>query len=214
MSEPNLSGLEALFRPKSVAVIGASADPAKLSYALLRNLVDYHFPGAIYPVNPSATEILGRHVYPRVLDTPQAADLVLVTVPNRAVVGIVEQAAQRGCQALVVLSSGFGEASEEGRQAEERIGAIHKASGMRILGPNCMGVYNIDANLNGTCLWSASGGPRVNGRISFVSQSGAYGGMFFEEIKRRGTGVSKFVSIGNQLDVSPRRPSSRCSSRP
>ncbi|MFI5270092.1 MAG: CoA-binding protein, partial [Chloroflexota bacterium] len=198
MSQANLSGLEALFRPKSVAVIGASADPAKLGFTLVRNLVDYDFAGAIYPINPSARDILGQRVYASVLDTPEPPDLVLVTVPNQAVVGVVEQAAEKGAQALVVLSSGFGEAGEEGRQAEERIRGIHERSGMRILGPNCMGVYNIDAQMNGTYFWQL---PRVKGRISFVSQSGAYGGIFFEEIKQRGIGVSKFVSIGNQLDV-------------
>ncbi|HLG71028.1 MAG TPA: acetate--CoA ligase family protein [Chloroflexota bacterium] len=199
MSQPNLSGLEALFRPRSVAVVGASADPSKLGYTLVQNLVDYGFPGLILPVNPNASDILGHRVYPSLLETPEAPELVLVTVPSRAVVGVVEQAAQMGCQALVVLSSGFGEAGEEGRQAQERIAEIQQASGLRVLGPNCMGVYNIDANLNGTYFWQL---PRVKGRISFVSQSGAYGGVFFEEIKARGIGVSKFVSIGNQLDVS------------
>lgn len=199
MSTANLSGLEALFRPKSVAVVGASADPNKLGYTLVQNLVEYDFPGAIYPINPTASEILGQRAYATVTDTPEAPDLVLVTVPNQAVTGVVEQAAQKGSQALVVLSSGFGEAGAEGKLAERRIREIHDASGMRILGPNCMGVYNIDAALNGTYFWQL---PRVKGRISFVSQSGAYGGIFFEEIKQRGIGVSKFVSIGNQLDVS------------
>jgi acetate---CoA ligase (ADP-forming) len=199
VNQANLSGLEALFRPKSVAVVGASADPAKLGYTLVNNLIEYDFPGSIYPINPTAREILGHLAYPTVLETPEPPDLVLVTVPNRVVVGVVEQAAQKGAEALVVLSSGFGEAGEEGRQAEERIREVHERSGMRILGPNCMGVYNIDAQMNGTYFWQL---PRVKGRISFVSQSGAYGGIFFEEIKQRGIGVSKFVSIGNQLDVS------------
>ncbi|HEX6513062.1 MAG TPA: acetate--CoA ligase family protein, partial [Chloroflexota bacterium] len=199
MSGADLSGLEALFRPTSVAVVGASADPAKLGYTLVQNLLEYGFPGAIYPINPTARDIQGQRVYASVLDVPEAPDLVLVTVPNRAVVSVVEQAADRGAQALVVLSSGFGEAGEDGRQSEERLRAIHKRSGMRVLGPNCMGVYNIDASLNGTYFWQL---PRTSGRISFVSQSGAYGGIFFEEIKQRGVGVSKFASIGNQLDVS------------
>ncbi|HVA24626.1 MAG TPA: CoA-binding protein, partial [Chloroflexota bacterium] len=199
MSQANLSGLEALLRPKSVAVVGASADPGKLGFTLVRNLLDYGFAGAVYPINPTARDILGQRVHATVLDTPEPPDLVLVAVPNHAVVGVVEQAAEKGAQALVVLSSGFGEAGEEGRQAEERIRGIHERSGMRILGPNCMGVYNIDAQLNGACFRQI---PRVKGRISFVSQSGAYGGIFFEEIKQRGIGVSKFVSIGNQLDVS------------
>ncbi|MBV9120028.1 MAG: acetate--CoA ligase family protein [Chloroflexi bacterium] len=199
MGSANVTGLDALFRPSSVAVAGASADPGKLGYTLVQNLIEYEFPGPIYPINPRGGDILGLRAYPTVLDTPDCPDLVLVTVPNQAVVGVVEQAAQRGSQALVVLSSGFGEAGEQGKQAEARIREIHQASGMRVLGPNCMGVYNIDGQMNGTYFWQL---PRVRGRISFVSQSGAYGGIFFEEIKRRGIGVSKFVSIGNQLDVS------------
>jgi acyl-CoA synthetase (NDP forming) len=199
VSEPNLSGLDALFRPRSVAVVGASADPAKLGHALLRNLEEHGFAGDIWPVNPNASEILGKRAYTSLLDTPRAPDLALVTVPNRAVVDVVEQAAQRGAQALVVLSSGFGEAGEAGRQAEDRIREVSRRSGLRVLGPNCMGVYNVDANLNGTYFWQL---PRSKGRVSFVSQSGAYGGIFFEEAKQRGIGLSKFASIGNQLDVS------------
>jgi len=199
MGKANINGLEALFRPKSVAVVGASADPAKLGYTLVQNLIDYDFAGTVYPVNPAASEILGRQVYSTLAGTPEAPELVLVTVPSRAVLEVVDQAAERGARALVVLSSGFGETGEAGKQAEARIRAICQRSGMRVLGPNCMGVYNIEASLNGTYFWQL---PRITGGISFVSQSGAYGGMFFEEIKQRGIGVSKFVSIGNQLDVS------------
>jgi acetate---CoA ligase (ADP-forming) len=199
VSQANLNGLDALFRPKSVAVVGASADPAKLGHTLLRNLVDYAFPGAIYPINPSAKDILGRRVYASVLEAPETPELVLVAVPKQAVVGVAEQAADKGAQALVVLSSGFGEAGEEGRQAEERIRAIHERSGLRILGPNCVGVYNVDAHMNGTYFRQR---PRVKARISLVSQGGAYGGIFFDEAEQRGIGVSKFVSVGNQLDVS------------
>ena len=199
VSQANLAGLEALFRPRSVAVVGASADPAKLGWTLVHNLVEYGFPGEILPINTNAHDILGRPVHASLAELSEAPDLVLVTVPNQAVVEVVEQAAAKGARALVVLSSGFGEAGEAGRQAEERIRDIQRKSGMRVLGPNCMGVYNIDAQLNGTYFWEL---PRAPGRISFASQSGAYGGIFFEEIKRRGIGVSKFVSIGNQLDVS------------
>jgi acetate---CoA ligase (ADP-forming) len=199
VSHANLAGLEALFRPRNVAVVGASADPAKLGWTLVHNLIEYGFPGDILPVNPSTREILGRPVHTSLAELPEAPDLVLVTVPNQTVVEVVEQAAAKGARALVVLSSGFGEAGEAGRQAEERIRDIQQRSGMRVLGPNCMGVYNIDAQLNGTYFWEL---PRLPGRISFASQSGAYGGIFFEEIKRRGIGVSTFVSIGNQLDVS------------
>src|SRR5207247_4557638 len=135
VGEPNLDGLEALFRARSVAVVGASADPAKLGYTLVNNLAEYGFPGAIVPINPSTPEILGRRAYKSLLDAPEAPELVLVTVPNRAVVEVVEQAASKGAKALVVLSSGFGEAGEAGRQAEEHIREISQRSGLRVLGP-------------------------------------------------------------------------------
>jgi acetyltransferase len=190
--------LEALFDPKSVAVVGASRSPGKLGHILAKNLVEYRFPGPIYPVNPEGGEILGLKAYPRVTEIPDKVELALISVPAARVVEAVADCAQAGVSVAVVLSSGFGEAGETGRESQLKIRELIQAKGLRLLGPNCMGVYNIQAKLNGTYFWEL---PRLAGNVSFLSQSGAYGGILFAEATKQGLGVSKFVSIGNQLDI-------------
>ncbi len=186
--------LDALLRPASIAVVGASRDPAKLGHVLLKNVLDYGFTGRVFPVNPSGGEVLGLPVHASIGDLPEAPDLVLLSIPNRHVPGVLREAASKGARAAVVLSSGFGEMGGEGASLQDEV----RASGLRILGPNCMGVYNRPAKLNATYFWEL---PRTEGRVAFISQSGAYGGMTFREMGRRGVGVSTFVSIGNQADV-------------
>jgi len=186
--------LDALLRPASIAVVGASRDPAKLGHVLLKNVLDYGFAGRVYPVNPSGGEVLGHPIHASVAALPEAPDLVLLSIPNRHVPGVLREAAAKGARAAVVLSSGFGEMGGEGASLQAEV----RASGLRILGPNCMGVYSRPAKLNATYFWEL---PRTEGRVAFVSQSGAYGGMTFRELGRRGVGISTFVSIGNQVDV-------------
>lgn len=186
--------LDALLRPSSIAVVGASRDPAKLGHVLLKNVIEYGFAGRVYPVNPSGGEVLGLPIHASVATLPEAPDLVLLSIPNRNVPSVLREAASKGARAAVVLSSGFGEMGGEGTTLQQEV----RASGLRVLGPNCMGVYHRPAGLNATYFWEL---PRVEGRVAFVSQSGAYGGMTFRELGRRGVGVSTFVSIGNQVDV-------------
>ncbi len=187
--------LEPLFRPRSLAVFGASRNPEKLGHRLLKNVLDHGFEGRVLPVNPSGEPILGL---PSVRELRETVDLALVSVPDAHVLGAVKEAAAAKVNAAVILSSGFGETGDAGARTEDAIREVARDSGMRILGPNCMGVYNGHANLNATYFWDL---PRRLGGVSFGSQSGAYGGMFFREMGRRGLGVSKFVSLGNQLDV-------------
>ncbi len=186
--------LDSLLKPASIAVVGASRDPAKLGHVLLKNVIDYGFTGRVYPVNPSGGEVLGLPIHASIAALPEAPDLVLLSIPNRHVPGVLREAASKGARAAVVLSSGFGEMGGEGASLQAEV----RASGLRILGPNCMGVYHRPANLNATYFWEL---PRAEGRVAFVSQSGAYGGMTFRELGRRGVGISTFVSIGNQADV-------------
>jgi acyl-CoA synthetase (NDP forming) len=189
--------LEALFSPHSVAVYGASRQEGKLGNTLLRNVVDGGFPGAVIPVNPAGGTILEREAAAS-LDG-QAVDLALISVPAERAPAAVADAAGAGCRAAVVLSSGFGEAGEDG-QALERV-LTDAAGGMRLVGPNCMGVLSHlggEAWLNGTYFWDV---PRVAGSLSFLSQSGAFGGMFFDHLRNRGRGLARFVSLGNAADV-------------
>ncbi|MBI2460521.1 MAG: CoA-binding protein [Candidatus Rokubacteria bacterium] len=193
-----MNRLEALFRPRSVAVLGVSRSPEKLGHRLLRNLLDHGFAGELHPVNPGGEPILGRPVVRDARALPTGLDLALVSLPAEAVVEAVLALGEKGCRVAVVLASGFGESGEAGAALENELRAVARRTGMRIVGPNCMGVVNPTARLNGSYFWEV---PFRPGGISFVSQSGAYGGLFFREARERGLGVAKFLSIGNQADL-------------
>ncbi|MFQ5828021.1 MAG: acetate--CoA ligase family protein [Candidatus Methylomirabilia bacterium] len=193
-----MSTLDALFSPAAVAILGVSRDPDKLGHRLLKNLAAYGYGGALHPVNPSGEAILGYPTVRRIADLPEGLDLALVSLPSQAVVPAVAELASRRVRVTVVLSSGFGEMDREGGVAQEELRAIAGSAGMRLVGPNCMGVYSSHGRLNGTYFWELS---RQPGQISVVSQSGAYGGLIFRCVGSLGLGVAKFVSIGNQADV-------------
>jgi acetyltransferase len=190
--------LSPLFAPRHVAVLGASRNPGKLGHRLVQNLVEPGFRGDVFPVNPSGEAILGRSAVPRVEDLPRGLDLALVSLPAASVLPAVRALGARDCRFCVVLASGFGETGETGQAVQAELGAIVRATGMRVVGPNCMGVVNVPGQLNASYFWDV---PRQPGGISFVSQSGAYGGLFFREARDRSLGVAKFLSIGNQADL-------------
>ena len=190
--------LTPLFAPRGVAVLGASRNPAKLGHRLVQNLLAPGFSGDVIPVNPSGEAILGRDAVTRVEDLPRGLDLALVSLPAKAVLPAIRALSARGCRMCVILASGFGETGRAGRAVQDEIEAIGRTSGMRIVGPNCMGVVNVAGRLNASYFWDV---PRQAGGISFVSQSGAYGGLFFREVRERSLGVAKFLSIGNQSDL-------------
>jgi acetyltransferase len=193
-----VSGLTALFAPASLAVLGASRNPAKLGHRLLQNVKEGGYAGALHAVNPSGEPVLGCATVPSIAALPPGLDLALVSLPAPAVPEAIAALAARGVRAAVILSSGFGEVDEGGRAAQAALLATARRAGMRLVGPNCMGVYSAPASLNGTYFWDL---PRAPGGISIVSQSGAYGGLIFRHLGGRGLGVARFVSIGNQADV-------------
>jgi len=193
-----VSDLARLFAPRSVAVLGVSRNPAKLGHRLLENLKLGGYAGTIHPVNPGGQPILGLETLDTVQSLPDGVDLALVSLPAAAVPAAVEALAARGVGAVVVLSSGFGEVNDGGRDLQRDMLDKARAAGMRIVGPNCMGVYSTPSRLNGTYFWDL---PRLDGGIGVISQSGAYGGLIFRELGGRGLGVRHFVSIGNQGDV-------------
>ena len=192
-----------LLTPGSVAVIGASDDPGKVGHAVFTNLLGYRPRGPVYPVNPTARHVAGVRAYPSVLDVPDDIDLAVVAVPAGAVSGVVEQCARKRVRALVVVSGGFGERDEVGRQAEHDLVAAARANGMRVVGPNCLGVINTDpgVRLNATL---APLTPEALGRgpVGFFCQSGALGVAILREAASRGLGLTTFVSAGNRADVS------------
>ncbi len=191
------ASLAPLFAPASVAVYGASRDPTKLGHVLLRNVLQGGSPRRVVAVNPEAREILGVPAVPA-LDEP--VDLALVSVPAESAPDAVAQAASVGCRVAVVLSSGFAETGPEGRALQDRLVAVAREAGMRLVGPNCMGVVSRrgDPWLNASYFWDV---PRRPGGVSFASQSGALGGMFLAEVRRGRFGIARFASLGNAADV-------------
>jgi acetyl coenzyme A synthetase (ADP forming)-like protein len=185
-----------LLTPTSVAVVGASRNPDTVGHQVLRNLLAGGFAGPVYPVNPGAEHVASVKAYPTVLDVPGPVDLAVVAVPAAAVIEVVEQCAAKGVAAVVVLSSGFGEVGDVGAQAELR--DLARRNGMRLVGPNCLGVVNTAIGLDATFSPYAPGA----GRIAMQSQSGALGIAILERSARIGLGVSSFVSVGNKADVS------------
>lgn len=190
--------LDSLFTPRSVAVYGASAaDSRKLGNTLLANAVSGA--GEVVAVHPSADNIDG---VPALASLDRPVDLALVSVPAQRVEAAVADAAAAGAKTGIVLSSGFGESGARGRAIQNRIAALAGAAGMRLVGPNCMGVVSHLGDgkwLNGSYFWAV---PETAGGLSFLSQSGAFGGMFFGHLRTSGLGLSRFLSVGNSADVS------------
>jgi acyl-CoA synthetase (NDP forming)/GNAT superfamily N-acetyltransferase len=189
-----------LLTPRSVAVVGASRRPDSVGQRVLLNLLRSGFQGPVYPVNPQAEYVASVRAYRSVVDVPDHIDLAVVTVPAHAVHDVVAQCARKRVRGLVVMSSGLGEAGPAGRAAERALVATAHANGMRVIGPNCLGIMNIspDVRLNATLAPALP--PR--GRSGFFCQSGVLGIAILEAVRERGLGLSTFVSAGNRADVS------------
>jgi len=190
-------GLGAVFRPKSVAIIGASRTPGKVGNVLTRNLRECGFDGKIYPINPKADEILGLRCYPSVLDVPGDVDLAVVAIPAALVLQVAEECGKKGVKTLIVISAGFKETGHDGAMLERRLVEIGVRYGMRIQGPNCLGIIDTSTPLN---LSFASAMPK-RGRIGFISQSGALGTAVLDWVIKKGIGFSTFISLGNKADL-------------
>lgn len=187
-------GFEYLFHPKGIAVIGASNDPLKLGYEVFKNLKKYG--GRVYPVNVKDETVQGVKAYKSVLDIPDEIDLAVVVVPKRFVKGTIEDCGKKGVKGAVIITAGFGETGEEGKKEERELVEIAHRYGMRLIGPNCVGVVNTKANMNATFITDPK-----KGDVAFISQSGALGaGIVYKTIKE-GIGFSKFISVGNMADI-------------
>jgi acetyl coenzyme A synthetase (ADP forming)-like protein len=193
-------GIDFFFNPKVVAVVGASRRPGKVGYELLRNLREY-FKGRLYAVNPEAKEILGVPCYPSLSDVPDDVDVAVVVVPAEKVVDVAEEAGRKGVKGLIVISSGFKEVGPEGAERERRLIEVVRKYGMRLIGPNCVGVYVPKSGMNTLFLSRERQGYPGHGFIAFASQSGAFGSAVLDWAAMRGIGISKFISYGNKADV-------------
>ncbi len=190
--------LETFFQPQSVAVIGASRNPDKLGYAVLANLKEGGFSGSLYPINPKADEILGLRAYPSVVDVPDSVDLAVIVIPYPYVPAALEECGKKGIPSVVVISAGFREVDREGLERERELIGIAEQYGMRLIGPNCLGVIDPNTPLNA----SFAAGMPPSGPIAFMSQSGALGTAVLDMAMAGRIGFSKFVSLGNKADVS------------
>ncbi len=194
--------MEFFFKPKGVAIVGASANPTKGGHFILNNVMK-GFKGGIYPVNPGYPEISGLKCYPSVSQVPDPVDLAIVFVPAARVPGVVRECAQRGIRGVMIESGGFAESSDQGKQLQESIIAIRKETGMRIWGPNCMGlvdaVHSLVFSFVLPAIWEKG---LVSGSVSLVVQSGMLSAGFLIDIMTNGImGISKACSIGNKADV-------------
>ena len=186
-----------LFEPASVAVIGASAERNKVGNIILGNIIESGFQGPLYPINPRYEEVMGLKCYPRITDVPGPVEMAVVVVPAKFVLQVMEECGQKGVKAAVVISAGFKEVGLEGAKLEKQLGEIAHRYGMRVLGPNCLGLVNTHHHMNATF---AQEGPR-EGNIAISSQSGAICVVILDWAANINIGFSKFISVGNKLDV-------------
>ena len=190
--------LNQFFNPKGVALVGASSNTGKLGYRILKNLVDGGYKHALYPINPKADTILGLKGYKSISDLPETPELVLIVIPSNLVLDVAKRCGEKGVKGLIVISAGFKEAGKEGKDKEEQLKEIVKNYGMRLVGPNCLGVIDTVSKLNASFAFEMP--PR--GKISFITQSGALGTAVLDWAVKENIGLSKFVSFGNMADVS------------
>jgi acetyl coenzyme A synthetase (ADP forming)-like protein len=192
--------LSAFFTPNTIAVIGASSNPTKLGHAVVRNLIEGGFltdNRRVYPINLKADEILGLKSYPSILEVPEAVDLAIIVIPYPAVPEAIKLCGEKGTKAAIIITAGFREAGKEGLAREQEVIEIARRLGIRIVGPNCLGVIDTVTLVNA----SFSAGMPPGGPMAFMSQSGALGTAILDWAQAGRLGLSKFVSLGNKADV-------------
>jgi len=199
-AQATIASIRPLMEPKAVAVVGASRDLASIGHRVLKALVSAGFTGPVYPINPKATELEGLKCYATVGDAPRGVDLAIISVPRQLVLDVVDDCAAAGVKSLVVITAGFAEVGEEGRALQQQLLEKVRGHGLRMVGPNCMGLLNTTAGVR----LNASFSPLVppTGRVSLSSQSGALGMAILELAAERRVGLATFVSVGNKADVS------------
>jgi acetate---CoA ligase (ADP-forming) len=195
-----MNSLDLLFRPRAVAVIGASRDRRSVGGAILHNLLSFEFQGQVFPVNPKASVVHSLKCYASVEDIPDPVDMAVIAVPKPHVLGVLEACGRKGVGAVVMITAGFKETGEAGLALEREVVRIIKQYGIRLVGPNCMGIINMAPDVRLQASFSAN--EPMSGPVAFSSQSGALGEAILALLRERGLGLSMFVSLGNKADVS------------
>ena len=194
------AAVDAFLRPRSVAVIGASRAPGSVGGSILRNLIDTGYSGPVYPVNSHARTVQDRSAYRSVGDITDAVDLAVIAVPAPAVIEVARDCAAKGVRGLLVLSAGFGEAGAEGADLQRELVQLCRETGMRLIGPNCIGLINTAPEIRLNATFASDFPPR--GHTAMLSQSGALGLAMITRAADLGLGISQFVSVGNKADIS------------
>ena len=195
------SSLTPLLAPRSIAVVGASSDPTRIGGRPIAFMRDQGFRGTLYPVNPSRAEIQGLKAYASIADLPEVPDMAIVAVPANLALATVEALCAKGVKGAVMFTAGFAEVDEAGQGQQDRMVATARAHGMRLLGPNCLGVFDGRTGYYATFSSSFDSGWPIPGRISIASQSGAYGTHVFAQARNRRIGASLCVMTGNEADI-------------
>lgn len=195
----NLESLRPLLSPQTVAIIGASRHPGTIGYLLLQCMVQAGFTGTVYPVNPNVDSVMSIKAYPSVLDIPGNVEMAVIAVPAKLVSKVADECGKKGVRALIVISDGFREVGPEGALREEELRNIVIRYGMRVVGPNCMGIINTDDSIRMNATFSPVFPPA--GNVAFMSQSGAMGLTILEHANNLNMGISTFISAGNRIDV-------------
>lgn len=196
------SVFDALFRPKAIALVGASGDPTKHTARPQRMLRDHGFEGTVLPINPAREVILGERAYPSLIDAPGEIDHAFIMVPADAVLRAVQECAERGVTVATIYSDGFAETGSEGRRRQEEIVAVARAGGVRLLGPNCSGIYSTAPRCGLSVNAALEQLDVTRGPLAVISQSGSMTGGLVSRGLGRGAGFSRIVSIGNEADLS------------
>lgn len=192
--------LDAIFRPSTVAVIGASTNKGHIGQIILHNIIRGDFKGTVFPVNPNARVIHSIKCYPSVLDIPDPVDLAVIVVHRKIVEDVLKQCGEKGVKGVVVITAGYKEVGKDGMERERRLLEITKHYGMRMVGPNCFGILNTDQAVSLNATFSKR--HPVSGNIGFLSQSGALGESILDFAHKLHLGFSMFASVGNKADIS------------
>jgi acetyl coenzyme A synthetase (ADP forming)-like protein len=196
-----MKDLNNFFSPESIAIIGASSKPGKIGHELVKNVSQYEFKGRIYPVNPKAGSILGLKCYPSITDVPETIDLAIYAAPSNILPNLVEEAGKKGVKNAIIVSGGFKEMGKTTAPYEEELVSVAYKYGMRLIGPNCIGVFDSESKLD-TFFYPHERMKRPKaGGISFITQSGTFGLTFLEWATNSKLGIRRLVSLGNRCDV-------------
>ena len=196
MSADIIHQLDAIFKARSIAIIGASNDTGKWGGRTFKRLLGSGYKGMIYPINPKTKEVFGMKTYPGIFDVPGDIDLAVFTIPASAMLQAMADCGKKGIKGAVVISADFAETGTKGKAMEEELVRVARAGNIRFVGPNCMGIWSSAVDLN----FAVNDAPKKGG-LAFISQSGSYGGAVARNTDETGLGLSKFISIGNQADI-------------